>query len=215
MKKGGQQRTIKKSNKVSQQEKETLLEKAEIFLKSDTVSARVTKGMLAVVALGGIVCAGAVAPGMMRAVRTFQGFADQKEKSAKSTFYKLKRDGLILLKKQADGKIKVLLTEKGWKYMRRHFGIDLAPKQKLIWDRKWRVLIFDIPAKKNAVRNIFRETIKKFGFLQMQKSVWVYPYPCEDEILFLAKRLGIIAYVEVLTVKKMIHEEEIRTLFDL
>ena len=48
------------------------------------------------------------------------------------------------------------------------------------WDKKWRVLIFDIPEKQRALRNRIRDTLRAIGFEQLQGSVWGYPYDCED-----------------------------------
>lgn len=56
------------------------------------------------------------------------------------------------------------------------------PKQ---WDKKWRVVIFDIPEPQKNMREIFRKHLKYLGFYPLQKSVWVHPYPCFDEIEFL------------------------------
>jgi len=48
------------------------------------------------------------------------------------------------------------------------------------WDKKWRILIFDIPERRRALRARIRRTIVSVGFMRLQKSVWVYPYDCED-----------------------------------
>ena len=53
------------------------------------------------------------------------------------------------------------------------------------WDKKWRVLIFDIPEKRKGLRDKVRLTLVSLGFRQLQKSVWVYPYDCEDLITLL------------------------------
>ncbi|OGG57143.1 hypothetical protein A3D71_03905 [Candidatus Kaiserbacteria bacterium RIFCSPHIGHO2_02_FULL_55_20] len=53
------------------------------------------------------------------------------------------------------------------------------------WDRKWRVLIFDIPEKQRVLRNKIRDTLRAIGFIPLQGSVWVYPYDCEDLITLL------------------------------
>lgn len=186
---------------------------AEDFLHSDSVSAQVTKGVLALVAIGGVVCVGAVAPGIVKAVQSLQTLSKKEERSVQNTFYRLKKNGLVQLKKCSDGKIKVFLSPEGYRHLRSYVAQGMAPKKKMIWDGQWRVLIFDIPSEKNMIRDAFRNTVKKFGFYQMQKSVWVYPYPCEDEILFLATRYGITDNVEVLTVKKMVHDLEMRKIF--
>jgi CRISPR-associated endonuclease Cas2 len=50
------------------------------------------------------------------------------------------------------------------------------------WDGKWRMVLFDIPEKNRAGRNALRQKIKELGFTELQKSVFVYPYPCRKEI---------------------------------
>jgi DNA-binding transcriptional regulator PaaX len=74
-------------------------------------------------------------------------------------------------------------------------------------------VIFDISTKKRREHEVFRRKIKEMGFLQLQKSVWVFPYRCEDEILFLAKQLGIVEYMEILTVQNMIHKKVLEKRF--
>jgi phenylacetic acid degradation operon negative regulatory protein len=50
----------------------------------------------------------------------------------------------------------------------------LTPKK---WDRKWRMVLFDVPVIKGKQRNIFRAHLKELGLVLYQHSVWVYPYP--------------------------------------
>ena len=40
--------------------------------------------------------------------------------------------------------------------------------------------MFDISEDKKKIRNLLRFHLKKVGFVQVQGSVWVYPYPCEE-----------------------------------
>ena len=53
------------------------------------------------------------------------------------------------------------------------------------WDKKWRVLVFDIPEKRRRNRDGIRKTLSKAGFIRLQDSVWVYPYNCEDFVALL------------------------------
>ncbi len=55
-------------------------------------------------------------------------------------------------------------------------------KQPKKWDKKWRVIIFDIPEKKKKIRERVRQILLAAGFIRLQDSVWVYPYDCEDVI---------------------------------
>lgn len=68
--------------------------------------------------------------------------------------------------------------EKAFKYQLNDFQIRVPE----LWDKKWRLVIFDIPEEKKVAREILREKLKKIGFLQLQKSVFVYPYDCLEAI---------------------------------
>jgi len=58
----------------------------------------------------------------------------------------------------------------------------VTPKR---WDKKWRVIIFDVSEKRKALREKIRRTFQTVGFTRLQDSVWVYPYPCEDLVALL------------------------------
>lgn len=78
-----------------------------------------------------------------------------------------------------------------------------------IWDKKWRVIIFDIPEKKHYNRDIFRNQLIEMGFLQLQKSVYVYPFECTNEIVFLSERLSINKHVTIMISEIIQGEDEI------
>ena len=205
---------IKSTEKVSDKR---VMEKALDYLESNTAGAITAKVILATIAVGGIICVGAVAPNLFRAIEgTCRTKAPSKKmpinrSSALATFSKLKKDGYVYLEEQKNGSICVRLTEKG---KQRVYDFSRKSIQKpLVWDKKWRVVIFDIDSKKAQAREMFRQGIKEMGFVQIQKSVWAHPYKCEDEVLFLAKQLRIVKSVEIFTVQKMIHQKALHTRF--
>lgn len=57
------------------------------------------------------------------------------------------------------------------------------------WDNKWRIVIFDIWERRRAVRDRLRTLLKRNGFVKIQNSVWVYPYDCEELLVFLRTNL--------------------------
>jgi len=67
------------------------------------------------------------------------------------------------------------------------------------WDKKWRLVIFDIPETHRKHRVAFRNKLKQLGFIQFQKSVWIHPYECQNEISFLAEYLNISQYLTLIT----------------
>src|SRR3989338_4285692 len=80
---------------------------------------------------------------------------------------------------------KLRLTSKGESTLRllELHNYDIPKPRR--WDRKWRVLIFDIPEKQRVLLNKIRDTLRAIGFIPLQGSVWVYPYDCEDLITLL------------------------------
>ncbi len=133
-------------------------------------------------------------------------------KNISIALYKLKKRKIIQLKKMKDDRIRILLTEKG---RIRKLAYDLEkiriPKPQK-WDGQWRFLIFDIPEKARFARDTFRERLRQLGFIQFQQSVWIYPYPCENEIDFLAENLRISRFLTLLTVR-IKNDEPLRTVF--
>jgi len=85
----------------------------------------------------------------------------------------------------------ISLTSEGRKKAGR-FQIDfLEIKKPVKWDGKWRVVIFDIPDKYRVKREAFRGKLRELGFYRLQKSVWVHPYNCRDEIELLRNFFGL------------------------
>jgi len=80
-------------------------------------------------------------------------------------------------------------------------------------DGKWRMLSFDIPEKFRSKRNQFRRSIKKIGYKQVQKSLWVCPYVRGEQVELIEKELGINQYVAYLLVEKTDIDEYLKKLF--
>lgn len=55
----------------------------------------------------------------------------------------------------------------------------LKPKK---WDRRWHLVIFDVPEKNKIARDALRRKIKGIGLVEIQKSTFIHPYPCKKEI---------------------------------
>lgn len=89
-------------------------------------------------------------------------------------------------------------------------------QRRTAWDKKWRIVIFDIPQELHKNRNYFRNKLKTLGFYMIQKSVFVFPYPCEDELWPICERLELGDYVDIIIAQSIgFKEKEIRKYFDL
>jgi CRISPR-associated endonuclease Cas2 len=78
------------------------------------------------------------------------------------------------------------------------------------WDGKYRLVIFDIPEKKNKIRAWLRQELYSLNFSQLQKSVFIGKYPLPDEIIREVKKAGISDCVNYLLVDKIFDDKRIK-----
>lgn len=55
----------------------------------------------------------------------------------------------------------------------------IKPKK---WNKKWHLVIFDVPEKNKIARDALRRKIKEIGLVEIQKSTFIHPYPCKEEV---------------------------------
>ena len=66
------------------------------------------------------------------------------------------------------------------------------------WDGKWRLVSYDIPEKKRAVRDLLRYRLKEFGFTKLQNSVWKSKIDCAVQLRMFIDDMGIGKWVKVI-----------------
>ena len=94
---------------------------------------------------------------------------------------RLEQDRLVTVSGEYANR-KVKITEKGIKALEQiEFGEYVIPEP-AFWDGKWRVLIFDISERRRRIRTQLRRLLEGAGFVRVQDSVWVHPYPCDEFI---------------------------------
>lgn len=188
---------------------------AEEFLDSDSGYATATKVALAMLLFAGFLTITAMAPNVFSAFGKRKRFRRYSDKQIKTALYSLKRKGLVEFIKESNDDVTIKLNyakkEKIKKFSFEMLSI-YKPKK---WDKKWHVVIFDVPVKFNKARQAMTLKLKKLGFYQLQKSVWVYPFPCEDEVLFVAAIFNIEKFVDILLVEKMFNDHRLRNFFGL
>ena len=114
--------------------------------------------------------------------------------------YKLKKRKQVKIKVKGKRTI-INLTERGRKRKLEYEYENIKIPEPKTWDKRWRLLMFDIPNEARLTRDNFRLKLRSIGFIPFQKSVWIYPYPCEDEIDFITEYLKIGKYLTLLTVQ--------------
>ncbi len=122
---------------------------------------------------------------------------------------------LVNWQEKEDGTIKVVLTEAGKKKVLEYNIDEIKIKIPPQWDEKWRLVIFDIPEKRRQARDALRLKIKELGFYEMQKSVFVFPFECRDEIDFIVEFFDIRPFVRYAEMTNLTNEAQLKLHFDL
>lgn len=120
----------------------------------------------------------------------------------RATLKRLEKGGLVSISYEGD-KTVIRLTKNGQEKILKYKLEEMKIKPQKRWDGKWRIVIFDIPEKFKLARNVFAAKLREIGFLPLQKSVWICPYPCEEEIDFLKEVFKIRPFVKVITAEKV------------
>ena len=107
------------------------------------------------------------------------------------------------------------LTPKGQHTLRLLQARQAAQSKPRRWDRKWRVLIFDIPEYRKTLRDRIRRTLESIGFVRLQDSVWLYPYDCEDLVALLKADFRIGKDLIYLIVEEMEGDRDFKEHFGL
>ncbi|PIU99636.1 MAG: hypothetical protein CO056_02315 [Candidatus Tagabacteria bacterium CG_4_9_14_0_2_um_filter_41_11] len=123
------------------------------------------------------------------------------------------RDRLVDFQEEKDGQIKVIITEEGKKKILRYKIDEMKINIPSRWDGIWRLVMFDIPEKKRFVRDALRNKLRELDFKELQKSVFIFPYRCENEVDFIVEVFDIRSYVRYAEVKNITNEAELKLHF--
>lgn len=180
-------------------------------LKPKYYKGELAKEILRGLAVGGVLAGGIVAPNVVQLLKMFES-ADRRK--IKRVMAALKWQGLIRLVSR--GEADYLEITRGGKTKLIAYDIDeMVLRQPKRWDGRWRVFLFDIPERFAAARRALKDKLSQLAFYPYQKSVYVTPYPCREEITFLLKFFGVEKhgkYLETQTLEddlKLIHHFEL------
>jgi len=120
-------------------------------------------------------------------------------------YYLKKRKLINVLVKGKDKYIE--LTRKG---KEKYIWSEISAKKEWpIWDKKFRMIIFDIPEEKKTTREIIRNKLLEIGFELLQKSVFVFPFDCKGEIDALCYFTNSHKYIKYIIAEIVQGEEDI------
>ncbi len=104
------------------------------------------------------------------------------------------------------GKIYIRITSDGHKTIQRDF--PLFSLQNKRWDRKWRIVMFDIEEVNKQMRDRLRLKLKELGFGMLQESVFISPHDILQDFIEFAEASEVKDYLYILETYRIILGDE-------
>ncbi len=197
---------------VSENEYRLLLKKA---LKNQSLKMKIAGTVLVAIKLIGLSAVAFAAPNALQLLKPFLKDRKYSDRQVRSAYNSLVRQKIVERVIEKNGTESVRISIRG-KSRLRAFAIEsLSVEKPHSWDGKWRIVMFDIPVGKDRGRTAFRFKLKQLGFVQFQRSAWIYPYPCEEELLYVADFFEVGKYIDIVTAESLLNDKKFRKHFDL
>lgn len=161
--------------------------------------------------MAGLLSVALVAP---NAMLMFGIFRNKKVKAVNFRFNRALKDledkGLVKISRSM-----VKITEKGKKELMLYEFKRKIVKPPKKWDKKWRIVSFDIWERRRNVRNKVRKYLTQLGFARLQNSVWVYPYECREIVNLLKINFKVRPAVLYIVADSIENDEKLKSKFGL
>lgn len=173
--------------------------------------------LLGILKTGAILTLATVAPGTLKIFKNFGGkdpWYEYYPSSIEKVTRRLYRKGIVEIKYNHNIPT-VKISQQGKVEVLRYDLDKLKIKSQTHWDGKWRLVIFDIAEKYKKIRDVVRCKLKEMGFYQFQDSVFIYPYPCEKEIIFLREILLVPHSIKLVRADRIENDDDLRQIFKI
>lgn len=183
-------------------------------IREKHVKGELAKNILKNLAIGGVLVAGLALPNIVQLLDFFGATESSERRKIMRALEKIKerkwiriyeKDGLDVVEITESGKRKVL------SYNLEKIKI-IRPKK---WDGYWRVIIFDIPEKNKKARRALSFKLNDMEFFPLQKSVFVCPFECDNEIDFVAEFFGVRKHIKYILAKEIENEDVLKRFYNL
>ena len=167
--------------------------------------------------LGGVALGCAYSPrNYFRIIRGMHAaWKDINKHAAERAIQALYESRMLAIKENADGTVTLILSESGKKRALTYQANTITIKRPKIWDKRWRIFIFDIPESEREARDALRSHFEHMGFYQLQKSAFAFPFECKDEFDFLVELYDVRPYVRFIVAEHIDNEEHLKRFFKL
>ncbi|MFN4212812.1 MAG: CRISPR-associated endonuclease Cas2 [Microgenomates group bacterium] len=156
-----------------------------------------------------------VLAGLIKIVQELKNIKIPKFK-IKRVLKNLEKRKIISLEKKGEEVIVKVLDNKNVEILKYSIKklLELKAKKKA-WSKKWFLVAFDVPEGERNKRNYLRKFLTDIGFYQYQKSIYVYPYECEEEVGLIKKIVEGGEYISYIVAERLEKETELKIFFQL
>lgn len=167
------------------------------------------KQILEAVGIGAILVGAIVLPGLPLALGLLLKNNKYGRQNVQKSIKRLENKNLIYLSGE-----KIKLTQKGRDIIKRMQAEDITI-EKTKWDGIWRLVAYDVPERRKKERDYFRMRLIGLGFLEVQKSLYVIPYECLQEIAVFGQSLGLAPYILYMNTSSLPRQDKYKKRFSL
>lgn len=129
--------------------------------------------------------------------------------NTKQVLHELKRQRLIEVTEDGQN-ITLRLSIAGMYRLQQVLIDNIKIEHPKRWDTKWRLVSFDVPLDKTKERVKFTKQLKRLGFIQLQKGLWIHPFECKQEVDTIASQLNIQRYYMYMSVNHIEKQHDLK-----
>jgi len=170
--------------------------------------------LIEILKAGGVLSVVFIFPGIAPALRPYIKNNKFDKRDFNRTTRRLRENNLIETKENENG-VTLYLNKLGKKKALEYSLDKMKITKPMKWDKKWRIVIFDIPENKKLARNVLKRKLDELDFKLLQKSIYVHPFPCENEIEFIRSIYGVRPFVKIIVADSIEEQDRLEKYYHL
>ncbi len=174
----------------------------------------IQRAILAAIKVAGILSLAMMAPNTLQLLKYAPGMRSRYATRVSESLRRLESKGLIKIEGRGPRQ-QARLTKRGESLLARLEIGSARYKPPARWDRRWRIVMFDIAESRRPDRDRLRHLLVSIGFHKLQDSVWIFPYDCEDVVALLKADFALGREVLYVVTDQVEGERWLRGLFKL
>ena len=131
------------------------------------------------------------------------------------TIKRLYESRLVKTVRNKDGTFTLVLSQEGKERALTYKVKDIRISVMKKWDGRWRIVLFDVPEKSRIIRDALRRALVRAGFFEYQKSVFVHPFECQNEVNFIIEFFHARPYTRFVVAESLDNEFHLKKHFEL